>query len=182
MRKLHTLLFAEELYRSIESNCIPEPNSGCWLWLGAIFIKSGYARLPRPRLGTSTASRAMWCAVCGPIPRDLFVCHRCDVRSCVNPDHLFLGTPADNTADMVAKGRHAFGERNSKVVLTAERAVLIRHAPGKVREVAKEFGVSKSLVSRIRRGEAWASLPGDLRYPALSVRRDELGRFHCSYQ
>ena len=76
--------------------CIPEPNTGCWLWLGFI-SPDGY--------GTRLAHRRAWELARGPIPDGMLVCHRCDVRHCVNPDHLFLGTHLDNMRDMIRKGR-----------------------------------------------------------------------------
>lgn len=94
----------------------PEPNSGCWLWTGR-YGNNGYGTFGGGRKGERTgAHRLVWEITNGPIPDGLFVLHRCDVRGCVNPEHLFLGTAKDNTQDMMAKGRAHFvgGLRNSR--------------------------------------------------------------------
>jgi hypothetical protein len=89
-------------------NISPEPNSGCWLWTGR-YARNGYGTFGGGRSGERiSAHRLAWQATHGPIPAALHVLHRCDVRGCVNVDHLFLGTPKDNTRDMMVKGRARF--------------------------------------------------------------------------
>lgn len=92
-----------EVLARIEARSIPVTESGCWLWLGWVNAK-GYGRMYAR--GTNVgAHRFAWSAVNGSIPAGLYVCHKCDTPSCVNPAHLFLGTPTDNNHDMVAKKR-----------------------------------------------------------------------------
>lgn len=95
----------------------PIPWSGCWIWLAAT-SKCGYGRFG---VGGHTgnlfpAHRIAWQLYRGEIPEGFEVAHRCDVRTCVNPDHLWLATHAENMADMMAKGRNrpgpVFGDRN----------------------------------------------------------------------
>ena len=132
----------------------------CWLWTGAV-TGSGYGHLGRGRkaAGTILAHRASWELSYGPIPAGLFVLHRCDNRRCVRPDHLFLGTQADNMADMRRKRRSLAGERHNMVRLTRDRVAEIRsrYAAGGItmRRLAAEYGVSAGHVCDIIHRERW---------------------------
>jgi hypothetical protein len=87
---------------TFETHYIPEPNSGCWLWLGPYTNPAkaygGWGRHEK-------AHRVSWQLTNGLIPAKLFVLHKCDISICVNPSHLFLGTQTDNLNDMTNKGR-----------------------------------------------------------------------------
>lgn len=135
-------------------------DNGCWVWTGGT-ARKGYGSFT-PSTGKHVqAHRFSWELHHGPIPHGdghhgTCVLHRCDNPPCVNPDHLFLGTIADNIADKVAKDRHTRGEthRNSKYSDDIIRQV--RVATGLQREIADRFGMSQSRVSVIRGKKAWA--------------------------
>jgi hypothetical protein len=123
---------------AILKNYVPEPNTGCWLWLRGL-NSDGYACV-RIEGKSHRVHRLVWEIFKGPIPPDRRVCHRCDVRSCVNPDHLFLGTDKDNYDDMVAKGRKAKFDYLAYSPLTWDDAKEIR--------AAKQEGVSHHVLAK----------------------------------
>lgn len=136
----------------------PELNTGCWLWSGAQ-TGGGYGTLHvRPR--TVSAHRLSWEMAKGPIPDGLFALHKCDTPACVNPDHLFLGTKADNARDKARKGRchDNGGERHGMAKLTAFQVACIRVRLGEgqpQRRIAEEFGVCQTTISAIATRRAW---------------------------
>jgi hypothetical protein len=150
------------------SKVTPEPNTGCWLWTGAL-AGGGYGYLGRGGQGAGNvqAHRASWEIHNGPIPDGLWVLHRCDNRQCVSPAHLFLGTQSDNMRDMVGKGRAASaetkarGERNAAAKLTAEQVTEIRAAcaaggRGIRTALALKYGVCRTTITYAARGDTWA--------------------------
>ncbi|TAJ96990.1 MAG: HNH endonuclease [Reyranella sp.] len=149
----------------IEDRSIPEPNSGCLLWTLS-YYSSGYGQAKWNGQG-NVAHRISWELNRGPIPVGLCVCHRCDNRACVNPDHLFLGTHQDNMADRDAKGRQhrPKGELQGGHKITAAGVLEILAEPAPVTldraaELAARHGIGQSHVYRIRRGDRWAHLQG----------------------
>lgn len=98
----------------------------------------------------------------GEIPDGMIVCHKCDIRCCVNPDHLFIGTYQDNMDDMMRKGRHKTmeGEYHPRSKLTREDVVTIRELRKTmmVKDIALLFGVSPSSISEAARGVFWKSI------------------------
>ena len=130
----------------------------CWLWVGPL-TRYGYGDIRSGKGKHIGAHRFLYEWAVGEIPDGLFVLHRCDVRNCVRPDHLFLGTAKDNAADMVAKGRQCLGEKNKASKLTYERVrdARARHGNGAATlgQLARECGVSESVMGRALRGATW---------------------------
>ncbi len=144
--------------------CIPEPNSGCWLWLGP--LKKGprvdYGRAP---YGTRSmgAHRASYFFHFGPVSSDVCIRHKCDNSLCVNPDHLQPGAFADNNDDMMRRGRLVIprGEQHGQHKLTAEKVYEIRaigrSQPTKL--TAKRFGINVRTLNAILSRRWWSHLP-----------------------
>jgi len=139
-------------------------DDGCWLWRGQKSGK-GYGGFSRGhRKPIFLAHRLSWELHFGSIPDGLYVCHACDVPACVNPDHLFLGTPADNLADMISKGRGTFGERSQASVLTEDTVMVARalHAGGATsKEISAELGVNYRTIHDAIRGKTWRHLDAE---------------------
>ncbi len=111
-----------------ESRTMPEPNTGCWLWLGTT-VPGGYGRIRVDGVFVA-AHRASYASAFGLFDPASKVCHRCDTPACVNPDHLFLGTQKDNVRDMMNKGR---SRRPLPLKKTVATEALPSVAPSKMR-------------------------------------------------
>jgi hypothetical protein len=133
-----------------------EKTPGCWLWDKP--QRKGYGTFMIAHQ-SMPSSRASWILYRGEIPDDLCVCHSCDNPQCVNPDHLFLGTYADNSADMVEKDRQAKGVQNGNSRLTESKVIEIRtlDANGAMsrRSIGRMFGVSGVTVKNIVDRKQW---------------------------
>lgn len=94
------------------------------------------------------------------IPENMCVCHKCDIRKCINPDHLFLGTIADNIEDMVKKGRNSKGENRPTAKLSTKQAYKIKFGHNNLlyKEIAKLYNVSIVTIGRIKSNKSWKHL------------------------
>jgi hypothetical protein len=106
------------------------------------------------------AHRFVWIQTFGEIPDGLFVCHKCDVRACINPEHLFLGTNSDNMKDMYSKGRgnNLRGDNNPCAKLTKEQVNEIRVLltyPITLTQIASKYNVDRSLIGLIKANKIW---------------------------
>ena len=126
-----------------------EPDE-CWPWQGAP-NEDGYGqfRLAGVNMG---AHRASWIIHNGPVPGDLWALHRCNVRICINPDHLYLGDNDANVRDRGGAGHHLQGERHPMVKLTDVQCAEIRMSDATGRALARQYCMSESQISNIRRG------------------------------
>lgn len=138
-----------------------DDETGCWLWIAGTRPNSKgvlYGRHHMQKGGSIGAHRFSYMTHVGPIPDGKYVCHRCDTPLCVNPDHLFVGSHSDNMKDMVNKGRSFRGrgeKKKGKAKLTNEEAKEILNMDGTYSEIGKIYGVSASVIGRIKRLESY---------------------------
>lgn len=134
---------------------------GCWGWRGPV-NSNGYPVLSangRRRLASHVSLHLSG----SPVPDGAIVCHRCDNPECVNPEHLFIGTRADNNKDRAQKGRSALGERAGRAVLTDDRVRWIRRqgVGMSARAMARILGVKHTTVSFVLSGRSWHHVPNE---------------------
>lgn len=130
-------------------------DSGCHEWQ-AYIARNGYGQIGLDNKLIYT-HRAAWMIAHGD-PGDRQVCHHCDNRRCVNPEHLFLGTRNDNMADMCAKGRQARGSRNGQAKLSETDIRAIRASTAGTCHLARVYGVAPSTISLARHGINWSHI------------------------
>lgn len=136
---------------------IPEPNTGCWLWTGRMKVGRDERGRLRHEGKTWFAHRFAYQMFKGEIPEGLCVCHTCDVTTCVNPDHLFLGTHADNMQDCARKGRRPktitrWGDKNPSSKLTLEQVADIKSRQFGPTFYAEKYGIHPNHASSIQSG------------------------------
>jgi hypothetical protein len=129
----------------------------CWIWTDAVNKSPGYGTL-LVHGKRRYAHRLSYAHFNGPIPPGMFVCHHCDVRRCVNPAHLFLGTVQDNADDASRKGRLMRGERHNMTRLTEDDVRAIRADGRLLRIIADDYGTAESRISQIKHRITWAWL------------------------
>lgn len=150
----------EQIIKSVrerlEALSEPVPATGCWIFTGTT-NRLGYGYIAWNKHKRMPAHRASYIVHVGPIPTGFDVCHKCDVRSCVNPDHLWAGSHQENMADMVAKGRSPRmpGEQHPNAILNDDAVRFIRASNEPKRLIAKLIGVSPTTIGDVRSGKSW---------------------------
>lgn len=147
------------LLSKLQAAYIPVPESGCWLWEGRT-DKDGYG-ITSYKCKAMKTHRASWIVFRGEIPKGFCVCHKCDNPSCINPDHLFVGTNLDNVKDRDKKNRAATMEKSGCTKFKKEDVIKIRnmHKDGiSYNAIGKMFSTSATTIRRIVLRQTWSLL------------------------
>lgn len=132
----------------------------CWIWCGN--TRRGRGCIGVGKNKNKSAPRVSWEMKYGDIPEGMCVCHQCDNPLCVRPEHLFLGTQAENVADKVAKGRQGRGEKARSAVFSDNdvRSIRLEYIPKKMgyKRLAKKYGVQPATIRNIIIGKTWKHL------------------------
>jgi hypothetical protein len=151
------LSYAERFWLQVQKT----DDDGCWLWQGSK-DRDGYGVFKSEHEGIryNKAHRFSYAINCSPVPSLMQICHRCDVPSCVRPDHLFLGTSAENQADKWAKGRGRapFGETHNWAKLSEAEATAILNDPRPYVVLAAEYNVAPATIGSIKQRVSWPHL------------------------
>ncbi len=138
----------------LDHHAVPITECGCLIWTGPVSKRTGYGQMIVKGRALSP-HRVAYEEALGPIPAGQFVLHRCDVRTCINPDHLFLGTHKDNMRDMQEKRRSAHGARNSQAKLTPRQVEEIRASDLPRAVLARTYSISPASILNIKTGKSW---------------------------
>jgi len=153
---------------SFMSKCERDPTGGCWNWTAGLRTGGyGQMRFCGKSLGAHKASYLLFK---GRVPVGLVVCHKCDNPKCVNPSHLFLGSPQDNSSDMVDKGRSTKGEShgNAKLSDVEVAGILALRSGGEsLTKIAEKYQVSKKTILNISQGKSWSHIRDALEFRGL---------------
>ena len=146
----------EKIKQRFESKFRVTP--GCWIWTAAIRGK-GYGCIWCDGMLVG-AHRVSYELYVGPVPSGLVLRHTCDFRLCVNPSHLLLGTVADNSQDMIDRGRGVYpkGSRNGQSKLSEEQAIAILSDSRLPRIIASDYGVCRATIMDIKHGITWSHI------------------------
>lgn len=152
-------LYTTDLNSRFEAHVIKL--DGCWLWTGYI-SKGGYPRLTANGK-VRDAHRISWELVNGPIPDGMVIRHLCHSPSCTNPEHLALGTAAQNSRDMVDAGRSCRGEKHKLAKLNDKKVIYIRNAvalgEASEQELAATFHITLTAIHNVVTGKSWSHIP-----------------------
>lgn len=148
----------ERFWEKVDKTPGHGPSGDCWIWTGFVH-KSGYGYFYFLKKRWEV-HRFSYVLHFGDIPSGMCICHNCDNRRCVNPDHLSVGTHRDNTKDKINKGRAYYlrGEESPGALLTEQEVMAIRESGKKQIEIAKEYGVTQAAISLIRCRKTWQHL------------------------